>query len=262
MRTIVHLSDLHFGRVDSTLLQPLIQSVWEIAPDLIAVSGDLTQRARIGQFKEAKSFLDSLPPVQIVVPGNHDIPLDNPFLRIFSPLSRFKRYITANLAPLFVDPQIAVLGLNTTRRSLIKGGRLNTDQILSITSRLNPLDSAQTRVVVTHHPYDLMKGSTRDALAKCEVDVFLAGHLHVARAGSTATLGIAGHTSLIVQAGTATSTRGRGELNSFNVLRVESSRIVVETRSWEPALQSFVSQGAQHFQRSFSGWGPASPHTR
>ena len=86
MRTLVHLSDLHFGRVNAQLINPLIKVIKEIKPDLVAVSGDLTQRARSWQFREAKAFLDELPQPQIVVPGNHDVPLHNVFARFLWPL--------------------------------------------------------------------------------------------------------------------------------------------------------------------------------
>jgi 3',5'-cyclic AMP phosphodiesterase CpdA len=75
MRTLVHLSDLHFGRVDRALVEPLSELVGRMKPDVVVVSGDLTQRARTEQFKDARRFLDSLPSPQIVVPGNHDVPL-------------------------------------------------------------------------------------------------------------------------------------------------------------------------------------------
>src|SRR5258705_9934060 len=122
MRTIVHLSDLHFGRVDHDLLDPLIQSVVAIKPDLVAVSGDLTQRARSHQFREARAFLDRLPQPQIVVPGNHDVPLHNVFSRFLQPLEKYRRYITVDLQPFFTDEEIAVLGVNTARSLTIKGG--------------------------------------------------------------------------------------------------------------------------------------------
>lgn len=97
MRTIVHLSDLHFGRVDLTVVAALIETVTKIKPDLVAVSGDLTQRARSHQFKEARTFLDKLPTPQIVVPGNHDVPLHNVFARFLKPLTKYRRYITPDL---------------------------------------------------------------------------------------------------------------------------------------------------------------------
>ena len=81
MRSIVHLSDLHFGRVDAGLLEPLRKRVVALAPHVVVVSGDLTQRAKPAQFREARAFLDTLPANQVVVPGNHDVPLYNVFQR-------------------------------------------------------------------------------------------------------------------------------------------------------------------------------------
>jgi 3',5'-cyclic AMP phosphodiesterase CpdA len=269
MRTIAHLSDLHFGRIDPATLQPLIHVLQKIRPDLVAVSGDLTQRARIGQFKDAKAFLNRLPSPQIVVPGNHDLPLDNFFLRLFSPLSRFKRYITRDLAPVHIDDEIAVLGLNTTRRMLVKNGRVNVEQVSGLNKLFGNLSGRQTRIVVTHHPFDLptgfddalLVGRSRMAMnsfAKSGVDIFLAGHLHVAHAGNTQRHEIAGHTALIIQAGTATSTRSRGELNSFNVIRIQESEVSVEPYSWQLAHQIFMPSTIKYFRRSAPDTSPAS----
>ena len=97
MRSIVHLSDIHFGRVDPLVINPLIEAVNGLKPDLVAVSGDLTQRARSQQFKEARAFLDHLPKPQIIVPGNHDVPLHNVFARFLQPLRKYRRYITDDL---------------------------------------------------------------------------------------------------------------------------------------------------------------------
>ena len=57
MRTIVHLSDIHFGRVDSRLVAPLVSTIHTVAPNLVAISGDLTQRARRSEFQQARAFL-------------------------------------------------------------------------------------------------------------------------------------------------------------------------------------------------------------
>src|SRR6266550_2681089 len=129
MRTLVHLSDLHFGRVDEQIIEPLISAVTEINPDLVAVSGDLTQRARSRQFRDARAFLNALPQPQIVVPGNHDVPLHNVFTRFLRPLDKYKRHITGDLHPTYVDDEIVVVGVNTARSLTIKGGRINADQV-------------------------------------------------------------------------------------------------------------------------------------
>ena len=115
MRTIVHLSDLHFGRVDPRILTPLFQAVRDATPDLIAVSGDFTQRARRRQFVEARAFLDTLRFRTLVVPGNHDVPLYNVAARFLAPLASYRRYIADEVEPAFIDDEIAVVGLNTAR---------------------------------------------------------------------------------------------------------------------------------------------------
>ena len=99
MKTIVHLSDLHFGRIDLALVEPLRQAVVDLQPDLVAISGDFTQRARHRQFAAARAFVDSLQLKALVVPGNHDIPLFDFVERLAAPLSRYRKYIAADLAP-------------------------------------------------------------------------------------------------------------------------------------------------------------------
>ncbi|QNA88548.1 metallophosphoesterase [Massilia sp. Dwa41.01b] len=270
MRTLIHLSDLHFGRVDEALLGPLRDLVHSIAPDVVVVSGDLTQRARSEQFEEARAFLDTLPGPQIVVPGNHDISLYNVFRRFVKPLARYKRYITDDLDPVYVDDEIAVVGVNTARSLTIKDGRVNKEQVAKIREQLDGLDPKLTRIVVTHHPFDLPTSFEEDDLvdrapmamevfAECGVDVLLAGHMHVSHAASTAMrYRIDAYAALVVQAGTATSTRGRGEVNSFNVLRVEHERVEVDRYGWDMLTNTFRVIVTEKFLRSGNVWSPAS----
>lgn len=266
MRTLVHLSDLHFGRVDYSVVEPLVATIGEIKPDVVVVSGDLTQRARSQQFKEAKEFLDRLPSPQIIVPGNHDVPLHNAYARFFQALDKYKRYITDDLEPFYSDEEVAILGINTARSLTIKYGRVNEEQIAAIRERLCPFADAVTKIIVTHHPFDLPEGHDEDelvgraqlameAIAKCGADVLLAGHLHISHTGhSSARYKIAGHSALIVSAGTATSTRGRGETNSFNVLRLKHPFINVERLSWQPERSAFAPSSTEHFKHTPEGW--------
>ncbi|HSW84304.1 MAG TPA: metallophosphoesterase, partial [Usitatibacter sp.] len=140
MRTIVHLSDLHFGRVDRELLQPLTDRVHALEPHVVVVSGDLTQRARPDQFREAKAFLDSLPRPQVVVPGNHDVPLYNVFQRLLAPLARYKRIISRDLEPDYIDEEVAVVGVNTARSLVLKDGSINGRQVERVKERMCGLD--------------------------------------------------------------------------------------------------------------------------
>ena len=233
MRSIVHLSDIHFGRVNPHVIAPMIEAITRIAPDLVAVSGDLTQRARARQFKDARAFLDRLPTPQIVVPGNHDVPLHNVAARFLQPLRGYRRYITDDLRPFYGDDEIAVLGVNTARSLTIKKGRINEAQIAWMSERLCACGPGVVKIVVTHHPFDVPEGHDErnlvgrarmamEALARCGADLFLAGHLHVSHTSRSVTrYKIKGHSALVVQAGTAASDRGRGEANSFNVLRID-----------------------------------------
>ena len=265
MRTLVHLSDLHFGRVDPALLDPLREQVERIAPTAVVVSGDLTQRARSEEFEQARAWLDTLPGPQIIVPGNHDISLYNVFRRFLAPLDRYKRYITDDLSPCYIDDEIAVLGVNTARSLTFKDGRVNHEQVDSIKATLDKLDSKVTRVVVTHHPFDVPEGRDEDLLgraqmamqefAECGVDLLMAGHLHQSHAGNTEErYRISEYAALVVQAGTATSTRGRGEVNSFNVIRIEPRKIEVDRYGWDAVHKQFQILGTEKFMRSGNIW--------
>jgi len=264
----VHLSDIHFGSVDHAIIKPLIQAVRDVNPAVVAVSGDLTQRARSREFAEARAFLDALPQPQIVVPGNHDIPLHNVLLRFARPLDKYRRYITDDLHPCYEDEEIAVMGVNTARSLTVKGGRINNTQIRWLREKLCSIGPGLIKIVVTHHPFDLPEGYGRrdlvgrarlaiGALAGCGADIFLAGHLHVSHTGNTATrYNFGGRSSLVVQAGTAASTRSRGETNSFNVIRVATSSIMIECYVWQPADKVFVNSRTQEFHSTHHGWAP------
>jgi 3',5'-cyclic AMP phosphodiesterase CpdA len=266
MRTLVHLSDLHFGRVDPELLAPLRALVEKVAPDVVVVSGDLTQRAKSEEFEEARAFLDTLPGPQIVVPGNHDISLYNVLRRFVAPLARYKRYITDDLSPVFIDDEIAVLGVNTARSLTFKDGRVNTEQVAQIKAQLAGLPTDVTRIIVTHHPFDLPRSFDDDdlvdrapmamqAFAESGVDVLMAGHLHASHAGNTADRYAMGdYAALAIQAGTATSTRGRGETNSFNVVRVAPEQVEVDRYGWDVLGKDYSLVSTEKFSRTGNVW--------
>jgi 3',5'-cyclic AMP phosphodiesterase CpdA len=266
MRTLVHLSDLHFGRINDDLIQPLADTIAQVRPDLIAVSGDLTQRARPEQFRAAQAFLRTLPSPQIIVPGNHDVPLYNVYARFLQGLERYRRYITDDLEPFYADAEIAVLGLNTARSFTFEGGRVNRGQVARMLQRLRPLGHDVLKIIVTHHPLDLpgqyphhvLVGHARMALEQLSaqgIDLFLAGHLHISHA-APATLRFKTNrgSALFIQAGTATSTRGRGEANAFNVIYVDHPDIMVERFTWHPDQKIFIASAMHGFRRTSTGW--------
>src|SRR4051795_9537982 len=155
MRTVVHLSDLHFGRTDPALIEPLLAALGTIRPTVVVVSGDLTQRAREKEFEQARDFLGRIEEPRVVVPGNHDVPLYRVWERFLSPLGKYRRIIQRELEPSFVDEEIAVLGINTARALTFKSGRINREQMAAIRRRFEPLGQGVTKIVVTHHPFDL-----------------------------------------------------------------------------------------------------------
>lgn len=266
MATIAHLSDIHFGRVEPRVVDALIEALQSLAPDLIALSGDLTQRARRGQFRAARRFLDRLPSPLLVVPGNHDVPLFNLAVRFLDPFGGYQRHIQHDLEPVFEGDGFIAVGLNSARNFPFHGGgRLNETQVSRAAARLASARSGAVKVVVTHHPFDLpdthgdehLVGRSDMAmrqLADAGADVFLAGHLHVSHIGHTAArYQIAGHSALVVQAGTL-STRQRGEVNSINLLRLGGARIDVDRYAWDEAARSFQPDSNRAFHRGSDGW--------
>ena len=268
MRTLVHISDLHFGKADPALLEPLRERIARIAPHLVVVSGDLTQRARRWQFREAKAFLDTLPRPQLVVPGNHDVPLYNVFQRMLSPLGKYRRIVTRDLEPSYIDDEIAVVGVNTARSLTWKRGSISARQVDAVVEKICGLHETVAKIVVTHHPFDVPEGHTEsdlvrhgsramERLAECGADILLAGHLHRTRTSHSAErYRIPGHSALLVQAGTATSVRGRGETNTFNALHITREDVRIERWQWRRGSNTFELGAAERFLHAPDGWHP------
>jgi 3',5'-cyclic AMP phosphodiesterase CpdA len=267
MRTIAHISDLHFPLVDPRVIASLAATINTLAPDLVVISGDLTQRARRRQFAAAAAFVTSLQPPRLVVPGNHDVPMFNVPARLIAPFAGYKKYIADDLEPVYEDAEMLVVGLNSVRTVLFSDeGRLNVGQAEGAAEKLRAAAPHVIKIIVTHHPFDVPQGAPEDKmigrsrmamerLAKVGADLFLAGHLHVSHVGGTAErYQIAGHSALLVQAGTM-STRERGEPNSFNVIRVANGkRVSIDRLAWTPAAGTFTSQWRGEFHQSHGEW--------
>jgi 3',5'-cyclic AMP phosphodiesterase CpdA len=227
----------------------------------------LTQRATKTQFREARAFLDALTARYLVIPGNHDVPLWNVARRFVTPLARYKRFITTDLEPVFHDDEIIVVGVNTARSLTLGEGRISRSQVAGALRRLQAAPPGVIRIVVTHHPFDLppgveerrLLGRARMAMAEFAsvgAELFLSGHLHLSHISHSAErYRIAGHSALIVQAGTV-SMRGRGEEPSFNILRIDGRKLSIARLVWDPAGSRFQSVAAGEFLKESDGWKP------
>jgi 3',5'-cyclic AMP phosphodiesterase CpdA len=244
-RTIAHISDLHFGRVEPSIADALLRELHAARPSIVVVSGDFTQRARRNQYRAAAVYLRQLPTPQIVVPGNHDIPLFDVVRRFLFPLTRYRRFISENLQPLWTDGELLVLGINTARSFTRTGGHITPRQLELARQQLGKSGDGLFKVVVTHHPFipapdkrpkDIVIGAQEalETFESCGVNLLLSGHLHLSYCGDLCVSYPTMRRSMIaVQAGTATSTRRREEPNEYNLITIRDRHVEIEARSWD-----------------------------
>jgi len=267
MTRIVHLSDLHFGAHDESLVEAVDWQVDQLKPDLVVISGDFTQRARTEQFREACEFLDGLRErghEVLGVPGNHDVPLYDVLRRFLSPLARYRRFIDDTLCPFIELPGVAVLGINTARSLTFKDGRINRDQVDFIRETFARTSSEAFRVLVTHHPLFALEVAGEveraigrqelalDAVEESGVDMLLAGHAHHASSQDAGDLVTRAGGVLVVQAGTATSTRVREQEQSFNVVDIGEGGATVTIFAWSD--DDFRAKDARRYQWVEGRW--------
>jgi 3',5'-cyclic AMP phosphodiesterase CpdA len=236
MTRIIHLTDLHFGQDRADLAAPLAQAVRALAPDLVIAGGDLTHRARAGQFARARAWLAGLGAPVLSVPGNHDMPLFNLPLRLAAPFRAF----AAGAGP--VRPAARAVGrawvmaANTADPWVWRRGRLPARQRDALMAELAAAPPGLVPVLVAHHPFaepeGFARGETRGAaqalprLAEAGLQVLLTGHLHHWTVG----LGIAPGQPvpvLQVQTGTALCARAGEQDHGFAVLDLAEGALTV-----------------------------------
>ncbi|MGP8063354.1 MAG: metallophosphoesterase family protein [Acidimicrobiales bacterium] len=233
MAVIVHMSDIHFGAHVEDLAESLLTDVAAQEPDLVVVSGDLTQRARPNQFEHARAFLDRLPGPVLTVVGNHDLPLLNVPRRFLSQTRRYEHYISPDLDPVVAVPGLVAVGLDTMPVWRWKAGHVSPRQAGIVRDAFGNAPVDAWRILVTHHPVlpEELSGLVGRRLlvntcAKTGVTVLLSGHTHVASV-STVPLGEPGRRSaLAVVSGTTISRRTRGSPNTYAVLHLAGPREV------------------------------------
>lgn len=269
MSVILQISDTHFGTERPAVVEALLELARAQQPNLIVLSGDITQRARHTQFVAAAHFRDEIArsaQAMLIVPGNHDIPLFNVAARVLRPYANYERSFGSELEPSFASTELLVIGLNTTRWWRHKHGELSLEQIARVAERLRAATPQQLRVVVTHQPLQVTRTSDVNNLLRgyeqavktwsdAGADIFMGGHIHlpyVRRLGA----GLPGFSrqTWVVQAGTAVSHRIReGVSNSINIIRSEAplgAVCTLERWDFDARSQRFVCVTAEPLQLS------------
>jgi 3',5'-cyclic AMP phosphodiesterase CpdA len=266
----MHISDLHAGPpFNPALARQVAQEAHELRPDLLVLSGDFVQRADfVDQWQTIAAFLKTLPEPRLVVPGNHDVPLYNPFKRFFRPLERYRRYISTNMNPVFERPGLVVAGGNSAHGLTIDGGHLSKQQIATLEQIFTSHPSGVCKVAVLHHhvvnpPGSLDRRKIRNAgeavalLDRCGVELLLCGHIHVSYIGTTLDVQPdLRQGTIICQSGTTTSRRGKGRergKNSYNLIEIEDSVIRIGQHMYLEDAGRFVPVAEHLFPRRSAG---------
>ncbi len=260
MSRILHLSDVHFGTVDPALVAPFLDLTHRLKPDLCVISGDLTQRARRGQFAEARAFIARLPAPVLLVPGNHDMPLYNLPVRLLAPFAGYRRAFGPDTAPQAHLPDAVVQGVNTADPFAWKSGRLRAASLAHLTQAFAATPAEHWRVAVMHHaPVPAADGTPPDiadptealaGLARAGTDIVLSGHTHMPHTGFAETAaGV-----LFLQVGTALSTRLKTGTNDFALVTLAPGQATVESWLSPPGSAAFHPGPTHTYARPATAW--------
>lgn len=242
MSVILQISDPHFGTEVPQVVQALTKLTGELKPDLVVLSGDITQRAHAKQFQAARAFMDRLAAPLLAVPGNHDISLLNLWTRLTRPYENHRAAFGETLEPVFETRELLVQGVNTTRASRHKNGEVSSKQIERVAERLSRASAQQLRVVVVHQPIEVMRPqdvpdrlighvAAQQTWAAAGADIVMGGHIHLPYVMALEGLM---RPMWVVQAGTAVSSRvRRGVPNSVNVLRWSADEGICVVEQWD-----------------------------
>ena len=244
---LVQISDTHFGTEQKQVVEALVERINAIYPDVLIWSGDITQRARANQFRSARAFLSRLKYKKLLcVPGNHDVPLYNLFLRIASPFYSYQRHMQVPLQSDLVLDSAVIIGLNSCNPWHYKNGRITEQKIDAVHRKLQAHPDNVLKMLVCHHPFDVIHDHDEENIVKqaepalqrwsrAGLDLVLGGHIHhqFSRSlkGRYPSLNKDVHAC---QAGTALSYRVRGGLpNSFMQLTSFPEKAATHIRQWD-----------------------------
>ncbi|MGE0172101.1 MAG: metallophosphoesterase [Oligoflexales bacterium] len=271
MKRILHISDLHFGPwFNPAPAQGVLRFCEDTRPDCIIISGDLTQRAKPREFEQVREYLASLNKFAktIVVPGNHDIPLYRVWERAFSPYGLYRKFVNKDLNGVHVWDDVGVVAVNSTHPYLkITEGRYNQQLDELCNKGFGAAASDSLRVLVMHHnlmPFLRQKRVKLphrsklllEILNRHKIDILLSGHAHQAYILEAVDLFSSYGTtydSLIVNCGTTTSLRGRGnerQKNTLNIIVTTESNIEIAHHMFDAQSGRFLPASTHRFPRA------------
>jgi 3',5'-cyclic AMP phosphodiesterase CpdA len=232
MSLLLQISDTHFGTEQRPVVEALCRLARRAQPDVVVLSGDITQRARQAQFRAACTFVDRLQVPVLAVPGNHDIPLFDLWTRLQRPYARYSAAFGPELEPVHRSPDLLVVCVNTTRPWRHKHGEISAAQVDRVTRLLAGAEPMQLRIVVVHQPVAVNRAedlpnrlrghaAALERWATAGADLVMGGHIHLPYVLPLQALE---RPMWAVQAGTAVSSRVReGVPNSVNLLHWDAS---------------------------------------
>ncbi len=256
MTLLLQVSDPHFG-TERPVVMAALEALWrERAPDLLLLTGDITQRARVPEFRAARAFIDRIAPrALLAIPGNHDIPLFDLWSRCLHPYRRFQRHFQPALDGEFRTADVQVVAVNTTRWYRHTDGELSVQQIERVAQRLRAAAQVRCRVVAVHQPVAVTRESDVSNLlhgheaavhawAQAGADLIVGGHIHLPFVVPLRERWPALPRPMwAVQAGTALSTRVRGGVpNSVNLIDL-GPQWAVERWDFDASAERFVPAG-------------------
>lgn len=255
MTTLLHLSDTHFGTEVPRAMEAVRRLADEQAPDVVVLSGDVTQRARARQFDSACRFIESLGAShQLVVAGNHDIPLFDLARRVLAPYAGFRRAFGDVLEPRLTLPDMRIAGVHTARAWRHMVGHVSSAQAQSAAEWLAQGDPQALRVVVAHHPAlvpDPQDAAQRVRGAEQALRQWLASGVHLVLGGhihwpAWLSYGSQDRRLWVAQAGTALSCRLRPPFpHSLQVLRqADATQWVLRRWDLELGATRFAARAA------------------
>jgi len=268
VRTIFHISDVHFGPPHlPRVAAGVLDFVERHRPHMVVVSGDLTQRARPEQFRQARAFVDRIHQIgvpSLVVPGNHDVPMYRVWERVFAPYGAYRKHFSPELEPVWRDEELLVVGINTAFGWTIKNGRIKLSRLLEVAEILERTAEPVLKVVVAHHhlipppnfgSQEVLTNAYEaiDLFSSSGVDLILSGHLHQAYIGNSEEFYPKGRPPVVIlHSGTTTSNRGRAgerERNTCNWIQVDRESMIVSHYRWHHDLGRFAEHSRHWYPR-------------